>query len=340
VSSAGVAEAQDRVAMFPTHIAQALRQSDLHIVVTGAGGWLGSVSAHMLADVFGGQFGSRVFLYGSCARELTLIDGRRLACAALADLEHLPDGRYLFLHYAFLTKDRVPQMTLAEYRQANGVIAATVDAAIRRVQTVGVFVPSSGAVYRADRSLETDFEANPYGAGKYADERHFTAVAADVGCRLALVRVFNLAGPYINKVASYALASILMDILRGLPVSLRARQPVIRSYVHVQDLVALAMAVLLDESGKTPPVFDTAGELELEVEALAHRAVQVLQRQDLPILRPALTTAMANRYVGDPARMIELAQRYRLRLAPIDKQILDTAQYLRKLFQTRATPAL
>jgi len=314
--------------MFPERISRALQRSPLNIVVTGAGGWLGQASLQMLADTLGDTFENRVFAFGSHERTLSLSAGRKLPCSKLDDLSRLPKGRYVFLHYAFLTKDRVPQMTLDQYVRANAQITAVVEAAMRRVDTVGAFVPSSGAVYRPDRSIETDLEANPYGVMKYSDEQHFAALAQELGFRLALVRVFNLAGPHINKVGSYALASILTDIIRGHAVVLRATQPVIRSYVHVEDLVALALSIVLNDAAANIPAFDTAGEVEVEVGDLARRAVKLLQREDIAIERPPLTSHIPNRYVGDAAVWRSLAKRLAMELVPLDTQILDTAHYL------------
>jgi nucleoside-diphosphate-sugar epimerase len=79
---------------------------------------------------------------------------------------------------------------------------------------------------------------------KLRDEAHFARLAAEKGIPLALIRVFNLAGPYINKVNTYALSSIILDVLRGGPVTLRASHPVIRSYVSIFDVIDLALCAL------------------------------------------------------------------------------------------------
>jgi nucleoside-diphosphate-sugar epimerase len=316
--------------MLAGFIANQLRQSDVRIAVTGAGGWIGQTSLHVLADALGEAFQRRVFAFGSRERDLSLAGGRMLRCARLDDLPSLPRGRYLFLHCAFLTKERVAQMSNEAYVQANRAITVAVEAAVRRVETVGLFLPSSGAVYRADRSLETDFSANPYGAMKYADERHFAALSRELDFRLAAVRVFNLAGPFINKIGSYALASILADILHGGPIVLRAAQPVIRSYIHIEDLIALALADLLDDSRPAQAPFDTAGEVEIEVGDLALRCARLLECSDIAVQRPPQNSNVANRYVGDPAVMRRLARHYAIELASLDTQILDTARYLRQ----------
>ena len=126
----------------------------------------------------------------------------------------------------------------------NNTIAETVEAAVRRVPAKGLFLPSSGAVYRPDRSLHTNLEESPYGVLKLRDEARFRALCDEAGGKLAAIRVFNLGGPCINNISGYALSSIIADVLRGAPVEIRANRPVYRSGVHVVDLIELALEAL------------------------------------------------------------------------------------------------
>lgn len=322
---------QQRHLSFTSEIEQRLSDSGLDVVVTGGGGWLGQASLEMLDSCFGDAIASRVHVFGSSARSLILRSGRSIPCRELADLSGLSPRPCLVLHYAFVTRDKVGKIPLEDFINRNEAISALVAKEATRLQAAGIFVPSSGAVYRADRSIDDDLERNPYGVMKARDEQRFLALAeTKLRPRITVCRVFNLAGPFINKVDSYALASILIDIERGGPIRLRANRPVLRSYVHVRDVVDLAAALLL--SGGQPPVdpFDTTGELIIEIGELARRAATLLENPKMTIDRPAFVSEVADCYVGDGSTMATLLSSNNLALCSLDTQILDTAGYLRK----------
>ena len=298
-----------------------------NIVVTGATGWLGMATLDRLEAELGDRFQGRVFAFASRHTEVRLRSGRTIACAPLHALSELGAGSYLFLHCAFVTKDRVEGQSPNEYVRLNEAIYAIVSEAARRVETTGLFYPSSGAVYRADRSLEHDLEKNPYGTLKARDEVRFTRLAEDLRCPLVIARVFNLAGPYMNKLGSYALGSILDDIIHQRPVALRAAHRVIRSYVHVDDLIALALSSL-NEGAESATMFDTCGESEIEIGDLAKLALDVLGNPGRQIIRPAPSGKDEDRYVGDRVAIAALAKKYRIEFRSLRQQVRDTADYL------------
>jgi UDP-glucuronate decarboxylase len=247
-------------------------------------------------------------------------------------LRDLPAGRYCFLHNAFLTRDKVAAYPLADYIARNRAISAAVAEAAAKVSVTGFFLPSSGAVYSKDRTLDRDLTKNPYGALKIEDEERFAALAEQSNFALAVVRVFNLSGPYINKIGSYALSSILDDILHRRTVVLKARHPVLRSYVQICDLIGLVLALLGRAKASDRWLFDTAGETVVEVGALAELARAVMGEPDLAIDRPALAGGEPeDRYVGDGAAMADLARRHDIVFRPLSEQIRDTADYQRTL---------
>ncbi len=312
----------------PGDVLAAIAESETTIAVVGATGWMGRASLDLLGEVLGPALEGRVRAFSSRQTPIRLASGQTLMSEPLSALSALPQRPTVFLHYAFLTKDRVADFSLSDFVALNRQIADTVVHAAQTVPVRGLFVPSSGAVYRPDRTLDDDITANPYGVLKVEDERRFLDLAERLGCPLVVPRVFNLAGPYINKHGAYALSSILLDILGGGPVRLRATQPVLRSYIHVSDLVGLALAHLLCGDGSALPPFDTAGEREIEVGELAELAREILGVSGVVIERPALTTGSPNRYVGNGATMATLARSRGLSLRALPAQIADTARFL------------
>jgi UDP-glucuronate decarboxylase len=314
---------------FSPPVARLLQESDLDIVVTGAGGWVGRATLEMLHSVLGASLTARVHAYGSTRRVLALANGRSLACESLSELRNLNVGPHLLLHFAFLTREHAGSRSVAEYQSLNENISDAVVAHADRSEVRGLFFPSSGAVYNGDGSLVSDIDENPYGVLKVRDERRLAQVADDPS-RVAIVRVFNLAGPFINKPTLYVLGSILEDIAHGGPIRLRADRPVIRSYAHVRDVVDIAFATMLGITAGPLAPFDTAGDCVVEVGDLASIAARVLGMEGVQIERPVIDArASPDRYVGDGATMEQLAASYGLPLAGLEMQIRDTAVYLR-----------
>lgn len=316
----------------PDDLAAVLRSTDYRILVTGASGWIGSATLHMLKSALGPEaFTLRVRAYAGRARTLRLMDGTDVPLLPLEALGEVESDPSLLFHYAFLGKERVGEMSLADYVAANERITAIVRGAVARLQPAGMFLTSSGAVYRADRTIESDLAANPYGVLKHRDEMMFAEACADAGTKLVTARVFNLSGEYINKLSSYALSSFILDALAGRPIEVRAKRRVERSYVYVGDVITLALACLLDH-GPAQPVFDAAGERVIEVGELAALVREICGRQDLPIQRgPMDETLPADRYVGDARAMRGLMATPRHVFADLQPQLGRTAGFLTQM---------
>jgi nucleoside-diphosphate-sugar epimerase len=305
-----------------------LDQWDLNFVVTGATGWIGRASLGLLDAKLGRRFGERVFAFASKAGTTRLLSGKTVSYSPLATITDLPQGRYIFLHCAFLGKERCADLSLADYVRSNEAISELVSTAARRVKTRSFFLPSSGAVYDEHRILTTDLERNPYGVMKLRDEERFRRLTEELRAPLVIARVFNIAGPYMNKLNSYALSSIIGDILARRSVKLRADRRVVRSYVHVNDLLALVWECL-ENAFCEQQLFDTTGETEIEIGDLARQALDILGWPEGAIERSPLSPdAVEDRYVGDNTVLSMLTARYGVLFRGLPEQIRDTAAYL------------
>ena len=303
-------------------VSAALQRRNTPVLVTGAGGWLGRAALEMLDYALGDNFSAQVLAFGRRERELSLRSGRIIRARPLREIADLALENPLILHFAFLTREHANQMALEEYVQENQKISALLQGFIQRNGAMGVFSPSSGAVYAG-----TDITQNPYGALKYADEAAFGQLAQTLGFPVVRMRIFNLSGPFINKLNSYALACIIQALLKGQKVVLRAAHPVWRGYAHVGDVLNIALGCLLKNMDAEP--FDSAGEA-LEIGDLARRAGALLNR-NVEILRPPWQHGIADKYVGDSRAFARHAQLAGVVLSPLDQQILDTADYIRAL---------
>lgn len=314
---------------FPSFIAEKLAGSGYHCVVTGGGGWIGQAVLEMLDGALGEQISERVRVFGSSERTIRLRSGREITCRTLEHLKGTSDAPTLFVHCAFLTKDRLQSMSVTEFVAANRAIAAQVMSAVAHSDARGIFVPSSGAVYKRGTHVpEDDLAANPYGMMKLEDEGRFGALAAQRQIPLCQPRLFNLSGPFINKHELYALASMINKALAGTPITIFSPPRVVRSYVHVADLVTLAFAMLLAPEEENPAVFDTAGDEALELGDLAALVLETLERPDLHIERAETAEKQNDIYAGDGREMARIMRRYDLNPKSMSQQIRDTAAYL------------
>lgn len=314
----------------PERLRARLLDPDVKVVVTGAGGWLGRATLELLDDALGDRVPAQVSAFGHLGREHRLRSGRTIAIRPLSALEAEPlhGGTTVIAHYAFLTREKVDTLSFRDYVEANRAITRAVTAAGRRLSAEGTFSTSSGAVYTRERTLWTDIEANPYGVLKLEEEQAFAELGASGRTRAAVCRVFNVAGPFLNK--DYALGSFLGSVLDGRPIEIRAERPVIRSYSHVRDIVAVGLAAALGLVEPPEEPYDTAGEEAVEVGELAARVLRVAGRSDLPIHRPVYRPDdEADRYVGDGETFHALCAGLALPPVNLDAQIRDTLDYLR-----------
>lgn len=317
-----------RVAYSPALVDLLTRSEPLGFVVIGASGWIGRATLDLLHSALGEvAFRRRVVVLGSATRRLQVRDGLEVECKALDDAEGPALGPALVLHNGFLTRDKVSEMSLDDYVQINRGISARVEALCSRFELRGFMLPSSGAVYGADRQRESDLSANPYGLLKVEDEDRFQAIAEQAGASFAAPRIFGLSGEYINKTETYVLADVIRQFMSGDAVRLRATRPVYRSYIYVGDLLELTLKMLLDDS-RPRLLFDTAGEEVVEVGQLARLVADVLGRPEVPIFRDFDETASSDRYVGDGAMLFDYARRWEVGLRPLAEQIRRTADFL------------
>ncbi|HUR24164.1 MAG TPA: NAD(P)-dependent oxidoreductase [Acidimicrobiales bacterium] len=310
-----------------TPLLRSLLSGQERFAVTGASGWLGRTALDLLAEALGpDRFREAVVGFASTAKAVTLRDGTAAELRPLGQLPRLAPAPTHLLHFAYLTRDRVAEMGVPAYVEANTAITATVVGAIDRLRPAGVFGASSGAVYRAGGGFVTDVAADPYGALKHLEELAIRRAAADAGGRSVVARIFSLTGAYMTRPDLYALGDLVQQALAGGPMVVRARGPVERSYCAAGDVVTLALCSLLGE-GDGDVVFDTGGDV-VEVGELAELVREAVGAPVAPLQRSWDPAVPADRYVGDGARMSELAARQGLVLQSLQDQVRETASYL------------
>jgi UDP-glucuronate decarboxylase len=315
---------------FSPRLAESVRMSPCHFVVTGASGWLGKATLEMLRQALGVEFATRVTALGSHSSQVTFADGQTCPVQALLGWQ-LPRGQqFIIFHYAFLTKDKVGGTSTEEYISRNETISSVVRGWVEAGNVRGVVMPSSGAVYDYLHTKSRDPAALLYGQLKYNDEVAFSTACKKASTGLIMPRVFNLSGPYINKFDSYALASFIFQILSAHPITIRARRPVIRSYYYIGDLIELCLQLLLKQTAAATECFDVVGDETVELGELAQRVAAVLAiKKPGPLQRlPMNEDEVEDRYVGNRERIEELEMYLDIHPMPLDVQIKATSLYI------------
>lgn len=308
---------------FTAHVAAALRQSEHRVVLTGASGWLGRSTLELLHDALREQFAERVFCFGSTQADVHLSSTQIVTQRPLVELANLSRHPTLLLHFAFLTKDRAEAMRESDYRSANQAIRQLVLDALEPIGVEAAFLASSGAAHFADDLLATP-AMRLYGELKREDEAAFTTWSEARDRRLIIARIFNLSGPHINKLPSYALSSFILDALAGGPVVVKARHEVRRGYVAIRELMSLAFALLLDQArGVTQ--FDSGGQ---DVE-LGELASLIASSMNCPVERPLSGVGRADIYLGDDRAYRRLLDRYGIEGVSLTDQISETFAFLK-----------
>ena len=308
--------------------AMALRESEDRIIITGTSGWIGMTTLEMLHGIFGRALPRRVSCFGSNAKTLRLRNGFSVEQKPLNRLADLSPSPSTLLHYAYLTREKTVDRPLDEYITQNRSISSYVEHQALRIGVNRIFFTSSGAVYNADRSLTRDIEKNSYGFLKLEDEKRFIKLADYADKRVAIARVFNVSGPYINKWNSYALSSFILDALRGNEIAINSSHRVMRSYTEVAQLISMVFAFLHAQDSEKVLLFDTAGEEEVEIGILAALVNQALG-VDVPVNRANVDLAREDRYLGTGEEYLPRSYAYGVDVCPLKRQIQKTADYLK-----------
>ncbi|MBV1690040.1 NAD(P)-dependent oxidoreductase [Novosphingobium sp. G106] len=291
-------------------------------VLTGPSGWIGRAMLDALSRAFDGRLGGRVVTFGSRARSMTLASGERLEVRALDTIG--PDdvaGAHV-IHLAYLTKEKADQLGESAFNATNDAIDDALLAAIGMAAPASLFVSSSGAAALAERGGDQ----HPYGLAKLRQEARFIAWGKSAGIPVIAGRIFNVAGPHINKLQSYAISNFALQAREQGEILIEAQVPVFRSFLHVDDLCTLVIDAAVQGVGRDRPI-DLCGAEVVEMEDLAVLVAEAspnspkINRRPVDYTRPSL-------YLGDHAQTKVLAMELGDRLSALPLQVRDTIAWL------------
>lgn len=297
-------------------------------VVIGPSGWIGNALLSWLGKSIGEEWRSKTKCYGSSARMIVGPDNQPLEVLALADLLQADLSGAVVFHLAYLTKEKAAELSDGEFFSRNQAIDQLVLDAITASMPKAIFVASSGAAADA----QSGKGRNLYGVTKLLQEDRFLAYAAKSGLPTFVGRIFNIAGPYINKFDHYAVSSFAQQAILSGQINVTASIPVFRSFLGVIDLIELVTAELLTGAPDLVPI-DLCGHELLEMgqiaATVAHETAGLTKKPVVPIFRPKIDFSRTSSYFGDPRPALQLALKHDISLMPFPVQVRETIAYMR-----------
>lgn len=300
--------------------------------MTGPTGWIGQAALMRLASRRGPGLARSVRLFGSRSRDVALADGSTLPVRLLETLTGADVQDALVLHLAYLTKEKAALLGERRFTDLNLAIDDRLLAALEEGRPHAVFVASSGAAALAAEGRDR----HPYGLCKLRQEDRLLAWGVRTGIPVLAGRIWNIAGPYMNKTASYALGDMLTQARAGGRIRISAPVPVFRSYLHVEDLADLALLALSAGIGR-PASIDLCGAEALEMSDIAERVAALVGLTEDAITRPSVDWSRPSVYLGNFSHTKALAMQLDHRLAGFDRQLLDTDHFLSRWSELVAT---
>ena len=286
-------------------------------IITGANGWLGRALINKLYEIYGKEIENKVIAFSNSTSSINIDDNFNLKTFNYSD-DIKFSGQYIFCHFAFLTMDKVTLMDEKEYIEQNLIIRNNAQKIILKSKPKSIFLSSSGDVYKKN---------NLYGRLKLEDEQFFSDLAESLSSNIIIPRIFNIGGPYINKHNLYALSDFISQLMQTKEIVIKARKPVIRSYVHIEDIFNICFSWVNDENNVSKKlIFDSRNHKDVSLLELAQLIMNVVDINGNII--SDIKSEDADIYIGNGVLQNKICQQYGIELSSYDKIILDTYYFL------------
>lgn len=297
------------------------------VVITGAGGWLGTELLELLLAQHGsGCLSESVVCLGTRKRQITLSDGTVIDILPLSENLEIKDVSG-FVHLAFLTRDKVADYGTENYSFTNLSITSRAIELIETLQPHWIATVSSGAVLAYPGGpLENNLQRNPYGFTKRVEETMLSNTASRIGAHISIGRLWGAMGKYMPVNQAYAVSDFIVQAVKTNEINIRSGNKVWRRYCDA----AVFMDVLTSSAERFENTnFDSGGEL-LEVGDLA-TAISELASPSAVITRPS-SVGEEDRYFPDPLKFESLAASCGVDIGKLTNLIADTYNsHLREL---------
>jgi nucleoside-diphosphate-sugar epimerase len=272
------------------------------IVISGIRGWLGNSAVNVLLKDFSIK-PSQIVGIGS-QRGLVKIGVNSYEVKTWEDLSLGIKNVELFLHFGFLTKDKVETIPFEEYVAKNKAITNQALEFINIYSPSAVVNVSSGAVFNAPtfRELTNDLSNNPYGFLKLEEENKLQELCAEKNIGIVINRLWGLSGSDVKNKEPYALYEFINKAQKNEPIEINSKNLVFRRYVHDRQLMRLLLKLAFESE---TILFDSGGQL-IEIEELAKLVVSVLNSKSNISKRNLDPKAIKDEYHSKNSRYEEI----------------------------------
>lgn len=278
-----------------------------NILLSGASGWFGKSFIYQGYQKYGKNFLEENYFSSSNGREIH-IAGVPFAVKTIA----LKDCLYLekidyFVQSAFLTKDKLDEIGLAEYKKKNIEIINISQKIADSYHIKKHILISSGAAIH---------DNSPYGVLKRAEEKKMLKGSSD---EKLIFRVYAASGLQLPNVGWSALSQFVKSGRVGSDISIKSEVPVWRSFVDFGDLCNLILTYLCDDKRRPPAIVDAcnvhATILQI-AQLIAQRThVRVMTSPEYSEDLPPVS------YCGSSDAFIAMCKEFNIRPADLEKQI-------------------
>ena len=278
------------------------QERDFSFIITGSNGWFGKYILEILHNNLKSDFYKRVFPFSNSSSVIKLSQQAEINCVNY-DFQLDPHKKYVLLHFAFLTQDKLSTNSLDVFKEKNLEIRNNITNIINKNNVVKMLYASSGAVYN---------ESNLYGRLKKEDEKYFIDLTLSRNCEIIIPRVFNVAGPYINKYNAYALSNFICQAIENKKITINSKSLTYRNYVHISNIFEVCLAWLLDKNKlEKSLIFDASTKDSIELGVLAEEIAKISQ-DNIKISRELDATMEKQCYAGDSKQFTFLATQYKV----------------------------
>jgi hypothetical protein len=243
-------------------------------LIIGAGGWFGQtlLASHLLTKK------SQTLLVGSKSGEIVVLNQKFDVHKWSYELVKAFQPNMVF-NFAFLTREKVQMLGLDGFAAQNQKLTEQFLKTVTLPSVKCAMTVSSG-VARLDYLANKTFNEEPYGYLKRIEEERFMQ-ECEVPNTVVL-RAFAVSGAFVSRPQDYAFSDLILQANRG-SMAIKAREPVFRSYVSVEDSLKLVVSLWnIGYSG----VVETGGDL-VEMTKLAELIREIVNPR-ATINRPPL----------------------------------------------------
>lgn len=292
------------------------------IVISGIRGWLGNSAVNVLVDDLS-IHPNEIVGIGS-QRNIEKIGNHSYEVKTWEDIARDIKDVQLFLHFGFLTRDKVAKLSFEEYLRRNREITNQALDFIRINSPKAVVNISSGAVFDAPTftELTNDVTRNPYGFLKLEEERRLQELCKEKNIGIVINRLWGLSGSDVKNKAPYALYEFIRKAQENEVIEIQSKNLVFRRYVNDRQLMRLLLKLGLKSESL---LFDSGGPL-IEVEDLARLVVRTLKSRSNILKRHVDPKVIKDEYYSKNSKFEEIfALNMNETLLSLEEQIILSA---------------